>query len=488
MHNTMGSKTVARHLAKHCYNYRKPFNCSKKLIRLACATYKDGIKVPVDDRPNPRKISNYVMAQKHSVPNTKHASNMFWLWGQFTDHNITIAHKGKKELPILIPKGDHYFDPKCTGTQYIPFNRSEYCQENGKPINQINDLTPLLDGAAVYSNSEERLKYLRTFNYGLLKMSEGNLLPFNDTTQENDGAGDKSLFVAGDIRCNEHIGLVSIHTIFAREHNYWANKIKKVKPCLCDEEIFQKARMIVEAEIQAITFNEFLPLLLGECMPKYKGYNKCIDPRLTNEFAAAAYRLGHALVPSYIGEYSLRDIFFSSYQVSNNGGIDNILKEFYKTPCEELNAKVTDHLRNFLFGDPGEGGLDLASLNIQRGRDHGLGDLNKTKKAIGQCKIKSFDNFTNGCALKKVYCCVNCIDLWVGGLSEKPKGKSMLGPTLHYIIKEQFLRIRDGDSYWYERQLDKALIKYINRTRLSDIIKRNTNLCRVPKNVFKVSY
>ncbi len=72
------------------------------------------------------------------------------------------------------------------------------------------------------------------------------------------------MFLAGDIRANEQVGLTSVHTLFMREHNRLADLIKAVDPGLSDEDIYQKARKIVGAQMQIITYNEFLPALLGD--------------------------------------------------------------------------------------------------------------------------------------------------------------------------------------------------------------------------------
>lgn len=482
--------------------------------------YLDGISKPNDTtRPGAREISNLVFAENAPEFNSKCASNMFWLWGQFIDHDITRTEKTDESYDIMIPKGDQQFDPNSTGDKIIDFKRTTYKNE---PRQQINLLTPFIDGSMVYGSDSARNSYLREFKGGRLKVSQGNMLPFTNGHILNEGNPGTNIYVAGDIRANEHVGLCALHTLFVREHNYWADLINKYygkphnqekkksnlcncdkhrlcnKLCNCnyshcdkkcndriymdDEAIYQIAKMIVEAEIQAITFNEFLPLLLGSCdgIKKYCGYNENVNPQLLNEFSAASFRFGHSLLPTKVLEsHTLRDTFFSPHLMANKLSMESILSDFSSHKCMNLDNKMSPDVRNFLFGKPGQGGLDLGALTIQRGRDHGLPDYNYVRQHYGLQKMENSN-------LYNVYHDHDIIDLFVGGLSESPYKDSMLGELFHKIIKDQFERIRDGDRLWYENRMTKKQIEHINNTKLSDIIKRNTCVKYLKDNVFIV--
>lgn len=471
----------------------------QQLLRLAPSEYADGFSAPAGPtRPSAREISNEIFNEIGPHPNSKGATNFLWLWGQFVDHNFTLVHTGDEVFNIPVPAGDPFFDPDNTGTQIIPLNRSVFDPNTGttNPRQQINSESSYLDGSAVYGSSLNRNVYLREFVGGRLKTSTGNLLPCNNGKFADPGNTLSSFYIAGDERCNEHIGLASIHTLFVREHNYWASLIGDCCSKLSDEEIYQRAKIIVEAEIQAITFNEFLPMLLGQgAMGPYKGYDPKINATIANEFATAAFRFGHTLVASDMyGELKLKDTFFASNLISNNlDSISHILQDFCTTQCQELDHKLIGDLRNFLFGQPGHGGLDLASLNIQRGRDHGLANYNAMRKALGLKQFTSFSELTSDPVLQQklasLYGNINNIDLFVGGLVEEHKHKeSMMGTLFHEILKQQFEKLRSGDRFWYEKRLTQYQIYYINQIKLSDIIRRNTTSSDIQLNAFLMPY
>lgn len=493
------------------------------LLRTAPAAYGDGISSPAGaNRPSARLISNTVDAQSTDLENDRAMSDFVYVWGQFVDHDIDLTGGASPAAAfnIAVPTGDPSFDPNSTGTQVVPLNRSLYDLATGtsaaNPRQQINQITSFIDGSMVYGSDAVRADALRSHVGGRLLVSTGNLLPFNTAGLAN--ANDahlvpgNQLFLAGDVRANENVELTAIQTLFVREHNRIANQIHSANPKLSDEQIYQQARAIVGAEIQSITYNEFLPALLGDhALTPYKGYNPQVNPGIANEFSTAIFRVGHTMLdgtidrldnlgnelPGLKGNVSLAGAFFNPklLNVDPNGAtnptgtdIDPFLKGAASGDAQEIDSKVIDEVRNFLFGPPGAGGLDLASLNIQRGRDHGLADYNTVRAAYGLPRVTSFSQITSNVTLqnqlKALYGNVNNIDLWVGALAEDHVRGSSVGPLVQKVIADQFQRLRDGDRFWFERQFSGKQLNEIEHTTLADIIRRNTGITNIQDNVF----
>jgi hypothetical protein len=130
----------------------------------------------------------------------------------------------------------------------------------------------------------------------------------------------------------------------------------------------------------------------------------------------------------------------------------------------------------------------LASLNIQRGRDHGLADYNRVRVAYGLSPVRRFSDITDDVevqqTLRELYGDVNNIDLWVGGLAEDHVPGSSFGPLIQRVLIDQFQRLRDGDRFWYERVFSGQELDQLRRITLADIIERNTTVEGLQDNVF----
>lgn len=475
-----------------------------KLSRMTEADYADGVAVINDAQlPSPRAISNAVHQEIAARPNRLRYTDMLWQWGQFLDHDISITDgtDPPEPAPIAVPSGDPSFDPLGTGTAQIDFNRSLY-DTDSTLRQQVNEITAWIDGSNVYGSDQERADALRTFVDGQLKTSDGDLLPFNDLGLANAGGPSPALFLAGDVRANEQVGLAAMHTLFVREHNRIARLRKIRRAEATDEELYQYARRRVIAQLQVITYRDFVPALLGrDGLPRYQGYDPSVDAGIRNEFSTAAYRLGHTLLSPILlrldaegnehvaGHLSLADAFFAPDELVNYG-IEPLLRGLSGQICQELDVYIVDEVRDFLFGPPGAGGFDLASLNIQRGRDHGLARYNDVREGMGFERAATFADITSNRRVRQrlasIYATPDDVDLWTGGLAEDRVDDAMLGPLFARIVATQFAALRDGDRFWYQRVLPRQEQRQIERTTLADIIRRNTTIAdELPNNVFR---
>ncbi len=464
-------------------------------IRYTERAYEDGVSAPAGaDRPSARAVSNVIHAQLEPTPSEDGLSDLVWQWGQFLDHDFTETPVASpvERFDIVVPAGDAWFDPFNTGTASIPLDRSGWAVVDGKR-EQINLITAFIDASNVYGSDDVRAAFLRTSDgTGRLKVSENDFLPLNTAQLPNAMGNDPDRFIAGDARASEQIALAAMHTLWVREHNYWADRIRALAPNMSGEQIYQRARAIVAAEMQVITYNEFLPAILGpDPLPPYEGYNPNVDPTIAAEFSTAAFRIGHTMLAPEIrlvdsdfnpvagGSIALRDMFFDD-DTFRAIGMEPILLGMATQRQQIIDQFVVDDVRNFLFGPPGAGGFDLVSLNVQRGRDHGIGSYNDIREAMGLPRAQTFldINPDPNVAIKfaSVYADIEQVDAWPGLLAEPPVAGGLVGETMRAVLVDQFTRLRDGDRFWYQSYLPPGLSSFVERQSLARVIRRNTEI------------
>ena len=444
---------------------------------------------PIDNGINPRTISNVVVGEGDAdVANPEGVSGMMYAWGQFIDHDLTLTRTdGVHHIDIAVPNGDPIF---ADGSM-IPMTRAVIDPATGtaaNPATAVNSISGWLDASMVYGSDAATAASLRLAD-GHMKISAGDNLPIVN-----------GMFAAGDIRAAENPALTALHTLFVREHNYQVDLLHERHPTWTGDQLYQQARAIVTAEIAHITYAEFLPNLIGaDALAPYNGYDPSVDSRITLEFAGAAFRFGHSIVSGETenlaenGEavgpaHDLKDVFFQSpADFIAFSGADGQLRHLAADPSQAMDARIIDALRNFLFDPPVA--MDLAAINIQRGRDLGLGTLNQTRESLGLDPYTSFGELASdpatAAALQTAFGDINLVDLWTGGLSEHHAPGALLGETFQTIIATQFEALRDGDRLWYENQgFDAKTLKQINGTTLADIILRNTDTQHIQEDVF----
>jgi Animal haem peroxidase len=465
--------------------------------RVGPTNFSDGIS-EMRSGPNPREISNIVVAQEETGEDGPHLmddngialSGMMYAWGQFIDHDLDLQKGGggtTADISITVPADDQFLPPGST----IPVTRlaiDPATGVEGHPATAINTITGWLDGSQIYGSNAATAANLRTAD-GHMKTSEGDNLPINP---------ESGRFMAGDVRAQENPDLTALQVLFVREHNYQVDQLQKEHPNWTGDQLYEMAKAITTAEMVNITYSEWLPHLLGkDAIGPYQGYDPNVDARITEEFAGAAFRFGHSIVSDEISaisnlgeltsEQTLAESFSTDAATFATIGADGLLRHLSGDLANLLDTHIVDGLRNFLVDGPTQ--LDLAAINIQRGRDMGLGTLNQTREALGLTPYTSFDEVTSdpetAAALEQVYGSVDAIDLWVGGLAEDHVAGGVIGQTFGIIVGDQFTALRDGDRYYFENQnFDGQTLNEIKGTTLSDLILRNTDTTAMQDDAF----
>jgi hypothetical protein len=426
--------------------------------RVAPANYADGVAQMVAG-PSPRYVSNRVFNDiGQNIFSENNISQWGWVWGQFIDHDVGLRDEAPAEhVPMPFDQGDP-LEQFQNDFGVLDFFRTPAAQGTGivTPRQQINTISSYIDASQVYGVTNSRLDWLRagsvdgdpTNNSASLLLPD-NYLPRADARGDASsappmdlmgplvGMPDKAI-VAGDVRANENLALTAAQTLFAREHN---RIVSQLPAPLSEEQKFQIARRVVGAEIQYVTYNEFLPTL-GVQLAPYAGYNPNVNASLENEFATVGFR-AHSMVHGEFdvtvaaGTYTSAqlDLFrsegitvvesggqveltiplvvaFGNPQLLEDVGLAPVAKALGNEHQYKNDEQIDNSLRSVLFEvpkpgvDPSQCGApvinpscfqgvaDLGADDVQRGRDHGMPSYNDLRRAYGLMPKTSFTAIT----------------------------------------------------------------------------------------------
>ncbi|GAU86159.1 hemolysin-type calcium-binding region [Bosea sp. BIWAKO-01] len=275
----------------------------------------------------------------------------------------------------------------------------------------------------------------------------GNPVPANDRGQNTEY--DEELlnrhFITGDGRGNENIGLTAVHHVFHSEHNRqveaqkltilrsgdlafineWLNTDLNPGQLPANfasmnalaqtayastlnwdgERLFQAGRFATEMQYQHLVFEEFARKIQPAIDPFVFNSVTDIDPSIFSEFANVVYRFGHSMLTDSMprifinpdGTLSENDpgliaTFLNPVAFNNNGALTaeqaagSIVRGMTIERGNEIDEFITGALRNSLLGIP----LDLAAINIARGRDTNMPTLNEARAQLYAATGSSF--------------------------------------------------------------------------------------------------
>ena len=335
---------------------------------------------------------------------------------------IELVDSDVGNIPLLVTDPYGNFIPGPNGFPQLVISADGLTRAEGAlPADEFSSATPTSGaqriGHAFLDDIAHHAAPNGTPDEDTIILTNANGLPIDDgdNTTYDDELLD-SHFIAGDGRVNENIGLTAVHHVFHSEHNRLVEDIKSILETSGEfsaaelaewqtlnigsgfdyhERLFQAARFVTEMEYQHLAFEEFArkvqPMvnLFGE---GGTGYQTDLDPRITAEFAHAVYRFGHSMLNETVDRVTpegtddsmpLLDAFlnppaFFDTETSAKQAAGNIIRGMTRQVGNELDEFVTEALRNDLVGLP----LDLAALNIARGRETGIPTLNSFRRTI----------------------------------------------------------------------------------------------------------
>ncbi|MEN3363392.1 MAG: hypothetical protein V7606_666 [Burkholderiales bacterium] len=385
-------------------------------------------------------------------------------------------------------------------------------------------------------------------------------------------------FITGDGRGNENIGLTAVHFIFHAEHNRLveANKatiletgdlaflnewlttdvgtIPTTPAAIAalnwdGERLFQAAKLVTEMEYQHMVFEEFARTMQPNIDAFIFTNTPDIDPSIVAEFAHVVYRFGHSMLTDTVAriganmqssDIGLIQAFLNPVEFTQSGpshaeAAGAIIRGMSRQLGNEIDEFVVSTVRSNLLGLP----LDLAAINIARGRDTGIPAFNEVRRQFyemtGDAQLKPYtswadyaENIKNpasiinfiaaygehpdllaattaaekraaatllvlggaGAALDRVAFLnstgawnaansgLNKIDMWIGGLAEqKMEFGGMLGSTFNFVFETQMESLQNGDRLYYLTRLQGTnLLNELEPNSFSALVMRNTDL------------
>ncbi|MCB1017607.1 MAG: hypothetical protein KDB10_21145 [Acidimicrobiales bacterium] len=425
--------------------------------RVAPPAYPDGQGAMVPG-PSPRYVSNRIFNDRGiNLFSGRGATQWVWAWGQFLDHTLGLAQPGGEAADLEFDADDP-LEEFTNDFGILSFSRSAAAPGRARR-QQVNALSSYLDAWNVYGGTDERLEWLREgpVNGDLSDNGPHLLLDAAGNLPRRDERGDPSAapamelqgrlqarpeaaVVAGDVRANENLALTAIHTLFAREHN---RLVDQLPPGLSDQRRFDIARRVVMAEMQYVTYREFLPAV-GVRLAPYAGYDPDVNPKLSNEFATVGFRAHSMVHGAFVadvaagaldaaGAESLRGqgvrvtataagwhlsiplhVGFANPDLLEEVGVDAVLAGLGHQLQYANDEQVDNQLRSVLFQVPGPGVtdpatqcedqddlsacftgvVDLAAVDLARARDHGIPGYNDLRAAYGLPRVTSFTQIT----------------------------------------------------------------------------------------------
>jgi hypothetical protein len=403
--------------------------------------------------PDPRRVSRALLTRDEFIPATT-LNVIAAAWIQFEVHDWLSHGKGDWERAWELDLAED--DDWPERPMRIPATRPDptYRSDSGQPTTFATADSHWWDGSQIYGSTEPYVSMVRTGEDGKLRIDPDGLLP-----RELEAGVDLT-----DVAGNFWIGLGVLHSLFMQEHNAVCDRLKAEYPDWSDDQLYDKARLVIAALMAKIHTVEWTPAVTAHPTMEYamranwwglkgegggprRGILRNSDMMfgiigspsdhhgvpysLTEEFVAV-YRM-HPLLPD---EFTFRsaddDRVLAELTFPEVGALStrrrleelSVANAFYSLGVAHPGAITLHNYPRFLqhFDRPDGTILDLAATDVLRSRERGVPRYNAFRRAFRLPPARDFDDLTDNREwarqLREVYDDVEDVDVMVGMYAE----------------------------------------------------------------------
>ncbi len=465
--------------------------------------------------PNPRDISNQLLARQEFVP-AGIVNVLAAAWLQFMNHNWFFHERGPKDdfLEVPLPAGDTWPEDHMRIRRTPTMPGTAGAGHGGSAPAFHNRETHWWDGSQIYGTGTAKQQSLRTFQNGHIKVETGRLV------------ADPAIEGVDLTGFNENwwAGLALLHTVFAREHNAIADALTKAYPKLDDQRLFEIAWLVNSALMAKIHTVDWTPTILrhpalqlgmnanwwglqGEALQKKIGRltgseslsgvagseaaHHAAPFAITEEFVSV-YRM-HPLIPDDFDFVSLEDNTVrerrtlteiqgrDTREFMDRMGMEQV---WYSLGLASAGAVCLHNYPNSLRQLRRIDGelLDLATLDIVRDRERGIPRYNDFREALRMPRFRSFEELTPNQRWAKELATlyrgdIDAVDPMVGMFAETPpKGFGFSDTAFRVFIVMASRRIKSDRFFTEDFNADvytKVGFDWVQDTTMKDILLRH---------------
>lgn len=371
--------------------------------------------------PNPRTVSRELLTRHTFAPATT-LNVLAASWLQFMIRDWFSHGKSPKESPWKLPlKEDDTWHENPMIVMRTPPDPTRPPGTDDEPPTYVNIETHWWDGSQLYGSNKKVQDRVRSGEGGKLKIGPNGLIPLSPEAVAEPGTW---------------LGLALHFNLFTLEHNAICDRLHAAYPSLSDDQLFNKARLIISALLAKIHTVEWTPGILGHPTLQigmranwwglagewaYRHFGRLSNNEMISGIVGGKtdhFGVPYSLTEEFVAVYRMHPLVPDDYvfRSTTNGALieERGFREISDKYIPDLFERIpmADLLYSFGIAHPGAIQLhnfpralqhyerpdgfmmDLAATDILRSRELGVPRYNQFRQLLHKPPVRSFDELT----------------------------------------------------------------------------------------------